>query len=313
MSCLLKRISGAACLAWLVATGAHAAPPSFAVIGDTPYSDFERRELPHLLDLIADDLPAFIIHAGDIKKSSAPCSDEILIDRRDLFDAARVPFIYTPGDNEWTDCTGKDVGNRRSYAAERLHKLRELFFARPESLGQTRIALERQSPEYPEHQRWRLGPVLFLTLNVPGPDNNFGRRPHPSDEFVVRNPVVLDWLRQGFALARQEQRAGIVIVMQGNPGFKHFAAGFADGGYRQLLETLRRETLVFPGQVLLVHGDTHWNRIDQPLFHPRSTQPVANFTRVETFGYPFMGWVKVTIDTNDPALFRFDVFPYAGR
>jgi hypothetical protein len=62
--------------------------------------------------------------------------------------------------------------------------------------------------------------------------------------------------------------------------------------------------------VLLVHGDTHWQRVDQPLRHPVTKLPVANFTRAETFGYPFMGWVEVIVDSDKPQLFHFKAHPY---
>ena len=283
----------------------------FALIGDTPYSDYERRELPLMLDEIAAEHPAFIIHAGDFKKSTAPCSDELFLDRRALFDASAVPFIYTPGDNEWTDCRHLLAGSFDP--RERLKKLRELFFAEPFSLGQSRLRVEQQLGAYPENLRWRLGPALFITLNVPGPNNNYGRRNEPSAEYLARNPALVDWLKQGFAMARREKSAAVVVTMQANPGLKHFAAGLTHSGFRELLETLRQETLDFPGQVLLVHGDTHSQHIDRPLRHPATKRPIANFTRVETFGYPFMGWVKVIIDSKDPQLFRFEVHPHPEK
>ena len=299
-----------ACLVCFMEFGACADAVSFAVIGDTPYSASERRELPGMLKQIAGEKPAFIIHAGDIKSSTATCDDDMLLDRHALFDASTVPFVYVPGDNEWKDCTRLAAGH---YAEqERLGKLRSLFFAGPESLGQSRITLDRQSDSFPEHLRWRLGSVLFITLNVPGPDNNYGMQALPSKEFTARNPSVIDWLKSAFAQARRDNLAGLVITMQGNPAFRHFAARVAHAGYRELLETLRDETLHFAGQVLLVHGDTHWNRIDRPLRYPESTKAIANFTRIETFGYPFMGWVTITIDADDPALFRFAVNPYKG-
>ena len=301
MRCLL------AAMTLLVAAAAHAESWSFAVIGDTPYSDRERRELPALLEEIADEHPAFIVHVGDFKKSNARCSDEIFLDRQALFNSSRLPFFYVPGDNEWTDCKRVIAGHYDQL--ERLDKLRQLFFAEPRSLGQTTIAVEQQSDAFPEHRRWRLGPLLLVTLNVPGPNNNFGLGSQASAEFRSRNPAVIDWLRQGFAAARREQSAAIVIAMQGNPGFKHFAAGLGHSGYRKLLETLRSETLSFPGQVLLVHGDTHWQRIDHPLRDPKSGKPLANFTRLESFGYPFMGWVEVVADTQTPELWRFEVRP----
>ena len=297
-----------AALGLFVVVGAQAETWRFAVIGDVPYSSYERRELPLMIENIVAEHPDFIVHVGDFKSSSAKCSDEIFLDRHALFDASKVPFIYVPGDNEWTDC--KHVAAGHFDELERLGKLRELFFAEPFSLGQTKIPVEQQSAAYPEHLRWRLGPVLFVSLNVPGPNNNFGMRKEANPEFMERNPKLIDWLRQGFAAARREKSAGIVIVMQGNPGFSHFASGFAHSGYRELLEILHQEILNFPGQVLLVHGDTHWQRIDHPLRHPDNDERIANFTRVESFGSPFMGWVKVIIDSESTSLFRFETRAY---
>jgi len=280
----------------------------FAVIGDTPYSTYEARELGPMLDDIAGAHVSFIVHAGDFKDSGAVCSDELFVSRRSLLDASPTPLIYVPGDNEWVDC--RRLGTGHHDPLERLQKLREIFFAEPRSLGQRTLPLEKQAGAYPEHLRWRLGPVLFVSLNVPGPNNNFGLGTLPSHEFLSRNPVVIEWLRQGFAAARHERSLGIVIVMQANPGFKEHAAGQTHAGYRQLLAALRQEVLDFSGQVLLVHGDTHRQRIDQPLRHPTSRLPIANFTRLETFGFPFMGWVKVIIDTDHPPLFRFEIYPH---
>lgn len=280
----------------------------FAVIGDIPYSDYERRETPRLLDLIAAEHPELIVHVGDIKHSNDPCSDELFADRVALFNATTVPFIYTPGDNEWTDCRRLSAGHYDE--TERLNKLRELFFSAPRSLGRRTIPVDQQSAESPEHLRWKLGPVIFVSLNVPGPDNNFGMGQTARPEYLERMPHVFDWLKQGFSQARKANAKGVVVVMQANPGFRHFAAGLGHSGYRELLEALLKETIEFPGQVLLIHGDTHWHRIDRPLLNPANGQRVASFTRLETFGYPIMGWVKVIIDTESPSLFRFESHAY---
>ncbi len=233
-----------AVLGLLIAFGAHAETWNFALIGDTPYSDYERRELPLMMHAIAEEHPSFIAHAGDIKSSQSKCSNAVFLDRHALFNASTVPFIFTPGDNEWTDC--KHLVSDHFDELERLGKLRELFFAEARSLGTTRIPVEQQSVAYPEHLRWRLGPVLFVTLNVPGPNNNFGMRQEARPEFLARNPNVIDWLKQGFSCARGEKSAGIVIVMQGNPGFQHFAAGLAHSGYRELLQVLRQGNTRLP-------------------------------------------------------------------
>jgi hypothetical protein len=307
-------------LGLLLASGLHAETWRFAVIGDAPYNSYEESQLPLMLDDIAAEHPQFIVHAGDFKSSSKPCSDALFRDRRTLFDASQVPLIYVPGDNEWTDCRRLTAGGFDPL--ERLQKLRELFFATPRSLGRQALAVEQQPGAYPEQLRWRLGPVLFVSLNVPGSNNNFGHRKTPGPEYLARNPAVIEWLEQGFATARREKAAGLVIVMQANPGFKHAVAGLPHSGYRQLLETLRRETLAFPGQVLLIHGDTHWQRIDKPLRETKAStnnskeadkQPIANFTRLETFGYPLLGWVKVIVDSENPQLFRFEVHAHRAR
>ena len=121
----MKRLLLAAIL--LLAATVQADSWRFALIGDTPYSADERRELPRLLGAIAAEHPAFIVHAGDFKSGNARCSDALFRDRHALFDAAAVPFIYVPGDNEWTDCSRVLAGGFDPL--ERLNRLREIFFA----------------------------------------------------------------------------------------------------------------------------------------------------------------------------------------
>ena len=301
----MKRWLAGICLC--VAALAHGETWQFALIGDVPYSARERHELPRMLEGIADSGVVLIAHIGDIKHGEARCDDEVFADRQQLFDASRVPFVFVPGDNEWTDC--KRISNGAYDPLERLAALRSLFWERSDSLGRKTIPLERQPGAYPEHSRFRLGPVLFVTLNLPGSDNNFGRLDDASAEFLTRNPVALRWLVDSFARARRDRMAGIVLLFQANPGFRHFAQGLPHRGFREFLETLRRETLAFPGEVVAVHGDTHVSRIDHPL-RDGDGKRIANFTRVETFGYPLMGWTRGIIDPASPTLFRFETYPW---
>jgi hydroxyacyl-ACP dehydratase HTD2-like protein with hotdog domain len=65
--------------------------------------------------------------------------------------------------------------------------------------------------------------------------------------------------------------------------------------------------VAFGKPVVYVHGDTHTFRIDKPLVYSSSpSRFIENFTRVETFGYPNTHWVRVTIDPDDPNVFRFE-------
>lgn len=291
----------------LLSTPVNAETWRLALIGDTPYSERERAELPKMMAAIAEHPVAFIAHIGDFKKGSERCDDELFEDRRQLFDNSRVPFVYVPGDNEWSDCDR--LSNGAYDPLERLGKLRTLFWQKARSLGQLTIPQERQPGAYPEHARFAVGPVLFVTLNLPGGNNNWGMTNEPRPEFLARNPVVLAWLKDSFAQARRDKRSAIVLLFQANPGFSHYAQGFPHRGYREFLETLRDETLSFSGQVVAVHGDTHISRIDQPL-RDRNGRPVQNFVRVETFGYPIMGWTEGIIDSDAANPLRFMPHPW---
>ena len=53
----------------------------FALIGDTPYTDYERAELPKMLSAIAERHVEFIAHIGDFKSGSSRCDDALFEDR----------------------------------------------------------------------------------------------------------------------------------------------------------------------------------------------------------------------------------------
>lgn len=291
----------------LVFAPAFAETWRFAVIGDTPYNRFERAELPKMLKHITDHHVDFIAHVGDIKHGSVRCDDALFEDRYQLFDQVLAPFILVPGDNEWTDC--HRLSNGSYDPLERLDKLRHLFWSNSQSLGQKRLTLERQPGDYPENSRFQLGPVLFVTLNLPGSNNNHGQTDRPNSEFLARNPMVIEWLKENFALAKRRKLPGIVLLFQANPDFKHFTQGIGHLGYREFIDVLRQESETFPGKVVVVHGDTHISRIDQPL-RDMNGKTLANFVRVETFGFPTMGWTHGIIDLDDPALIRFTAHPW---
>jgi hypothetical protein len=274
-----------------------------ALIGDAPYSAIEERQYPNVIADINRSKAAFVIHDGDIQSSATPCTDELVKERRSLYQTFRIPFVFVPGDNEWTDChrTGSDP-------LVRLARLRELMFATDFSLGQRVLKLERQSQSpkyatYRENVRWGYGPVLFVGLHLVGSNNNLGRTAQMDQEFKARNQANLDWLRSSFALARQQNRSGIMLIMQANPGFE--LPREQRTGFNDFLDALQPEVSQFAKPVVLVHGDSHYFRIDKPLVDA-SKKRVMNFTRVETFGPPDMHWVRATVDPSDPNLFRFE-------
>ncbi len=277
---------------------------SFAIVGDAPYNSVEEIEFAQELKNIDREDVAFIVHVGDIKSGRSPCSDALFARRLQQFQSVRHPFIYVPGDNEWTDChrSGADP-------LERLAKLRELFYAGDYSLGERKLKLDRQSAdprfaEYRENVRWRFGSALFIGLNIPGGNNNLGRTPRMDAEYARRSAANAAWLAEGFELAQKNADTAVFIVTQADPYFERpfwRPSGAADG-YGAFRQELLAHTLAFGKPVILIHGDTHRYRVDHPLVDPATQKPVENFTRIESFGSPFVDWIKVSVDPNAPNL-----------
>jgi hypothetical protein len=305
----------------------------FGVIGDAPYIlEEEAKVASAISDMNRSDL-AFVVHVGDIQadprvpyRGGIPtCTDASLQRRMELFSASRHPFILTPGDNDWTDC--HYVKDRVVDPIERLATVRKLFFSGAESLGQRRIPLTVQAsdPRYAkfvENRLWAHGGVLFVTVHVVGSNNNRGRTPEMDAEYAERNAANLAWLAQAFQRGRQEQARAVVIFTQANPQFettwsatqvRRYLSGLPVNipeprrptGFDDFLAALERDVLAFPRPVLLIHGDTHVFRVDKPMVRAADKRLIEHFTRVETFGYPDVHWVRVTVDPTRPGLFIF--------
>ena len=147
--------------------------------------------------------------------------------------------------------------------------------------------------------------------------------PNPAEE-AARNAADVQWLNETFAEANDNGSAGVMIVMQADPGFDQSDAtraplrdpktlaetdGQADG-FQSFLVALRNDTIAFQKPVVLVYGDSHYFRIDKPLLDAQGRR-LENFTRVETFGdnaangLNDVHWVKVLVDPSSRDVFAF--------
>lgn len=284
----------------------------FGVVGDLPYSPAEREQFAAMMEEMDGRPLAFVVHAGDFKSGSSRCSDAVYRDRLALFSASRHPWIYTPGDNDWTDCHRSEAGSYEP--TERLARLRSLFFPDVGALGRARLKLDRQSDgllyrEFVENARWVRDGVVFITLHIPGSNNGIVDDERPSEEFLRRAAANRVWLTEAFALARSKENRALVIAIQANPGFERAFHIRPRKAYAEFLQQIRDESASYDGQVLLVHGDTHSHRIDQPL-RDASGRVIENLTRLETYGSPFMGWVRVTVSPAATKVFSFDSRPF---
>jgi hypothetical protein len=288
--------------------------------GDVPYSDAQTTAgVPNLVADMNRHRLAFSVHDGDIKAGGSRCDDPVYTQAEGYFDALRAPAMYTPGDNEWTDCDRASAGAYSS--SERLAHIRSTMFDSPFSFGRRRLRQEVQAAPYVENRRWQVGRVTSATLHVVGSDNNLGDEAPDPAEWAARDAATNAWMRQTFAHARERRSAAVLLVIQANPGFDAADPTRAPvrnaqtleprDGFYNFLRALREETIAFGRPVLLVHGDSHYFRADKPLQDSQGRR-IEHFTRLETpgdnaqSGNNDVQWVKVTVDERDPEVFSYE-------
>lgn len=285
---------------------------SFAALGDMPYGDpaVSHPRLEALIGVINAHKPSFVLHVGDIKASSDPCTDSLFETQLRFMGQFEGPLVYTPGDNEWTDCYLEKAGGFDPL--ERLKMLRRMFFVGPQSLGRQPIALERQGDLMTEHAgfvenaRFSKGGISVVTLHVVGSNNALEPRAREgAAEFFDRDRANLAWLRDSFAKARREGAKAVVIAMQADMfefDFGHFGKDthLSHSGFRNVSDALVEEANAFGRPVLLLYGDSHKFLVSAP-YRKRAPALLA----LQVFGAEQMHAVEVQVDTEDAAVFSF--------
>lgn len=306
---------------------------SFAVIGDGPYGDDKESAYDRLInDINSDHKVDFVIHVGDIKSGGTQCTDERLIRRFDQLQQIRSALVYTPGDNEWTDC--HRVNNGSWNPLERLAFIRNLFFPNPNwTTGQVpRYVLSQSNFEgyeqFVENALFDAGPITVATIHVVGSNNNLrtwsGIDPNDTPEnprvdriaeYEARNAASLYWLEQTFRHAEAENSAGVFIAIHADLNFQLAPDDAGRNGFNPFQEKLFLLAKTYDRPVVISHGDSHLYRIDMPRLAPYyhngdGTSPADNLlvpklTRMEVFGDSDVHWVKVTADPHREEVFQF--------
>ena len=289
-----------------------AAELHFVALGDLPYGSDEvaGSNYRNLIDSINRTEPRFSIHVGDFKSGSTLCSDEEFQRQRRHFDRFSRPVVFTPGDNEWTDCHRKSNGSFNPL--ERLAKLRSLFFTPYQSLGATTMPVESQSvvhpkfPRYIENQRWVIDEVLFITVHIVGSNNNFETRdPKAVEEFFERDAANRAWINAGFDLASTRKIEAVIVAFQADvfESASHEATFPRHSGFLNVVgETLLPRAAQFGKPVLLINGDSHRFRFDRPFSLNRNR--LANVYQLIVPGAQDVRAVRVSIDTNAKEPFK---------
>ena len=185
---------------------------SFAVYGDAPYGTTptdtaQVLATPAFISAVnADSAVSTVIQVGDIHSGKQYCTAAYDQTVFNLWTAYTRPVVYTPGDNEWTDCNkigegggaynkttgqvdyaldanGQPVDYASGDPLANLALIRSLFFAKPGATlgdGRKRVLSQARCRDtahpsdatFVENVMWKESGVLFVTLNVPGGSNN---------------------------------------------------------------------------------------------------------------------------------------------
>ncbi|GGC17631.1 hypothetical protein GCM10007205_28320 [Oxalicibacterium flavum] len=276
-------------------------PFSFGVIAHPENAATAAASLKEAIAQTDRDNLAFIVTTG-IKADDEPCSDELYRERRALFDSAKNGLIVSLAAGDWVRCLD---ARKRSTAIERIAHVREMFFTDEFSFGDSKLPLVRQSaiPSfrlYAENMHWRIGDVLFATINLPNNNNNYLNAAGRNSEYEDRQVANSDWLKRLFITAKSNRLTGIVLFADANPlAHRARTSGFFSSEKREGFASIRQQIVQaakeYPGRILIVHGDNDADR-DAGRQHIVWKENIGAL-RIDP------SWTRIRIDPAQPQLF----------
>ena len=212
-------------------------------------------------------------------------------------------MVYVPGDNEWADChKAKEGGGTYSAATgtinyvttdggsyakgdpiANLALIRSIFFPTPgKSLGAAidvrsqAIDYDRAYPsdaQFVENVWFSKDGVVFMTLNIPGGSNNnndiwYGTPTMTAtqqQEITTRTAANLRWIDTVFSKAVASNAAAVLIQVQADMWDQDGVNKAHLSEYKQFIDKIASNTKAFGKPVLLINGDSHNYRSDNPL------------------------------------------------
>jgi len=285
---------------------------SFAVIGDVPYGSTQLAKLPSLISqLNAASNVQLVAHLGDITGPPINCTDSYNATIRTQFNRSVAPFVYTPGDNEWADCSRASTGAANPLS--RLTAVRSTFFPVPgRTLGVTPMAVTAQSG-YPENVTFDKGGISISTLHLVGSYNDLavwngqsGVTSAQQAEEAARDAADSRLIASTFARAEQNGSRAVVFLTQADmfisTGTSQYKAAFGS-----VVRALASGARAYGKPVLLLNGDTHVYRQDKPLTSSAwlnyygAGASVPNLTRI-TVQAGTTEWLRVTVVSTSGVL-----------
>ena len=238
------------------------------------------------------------------------------------------------------DTSGNPIDYASGNPVDNLQLIRSIFFANPgRALADRKLLLSQalasdpahpSDAKYVENAMWEQSKVLFVTLNIPGGSNNdsdvwYGAATmtaQQSQEVAERTGADLRWLDAAFQRATADGAKAVVIQTQADMWDLDGKPASHIANYKVFIDRVASLAAAFGGPVLMLNGDSHVYRSDNPLVpgalcrteasvpgapdvacanDAYASQPdgynVPNFHRVVVHGSTTpLEWLKLTVD-----------------
>jgi hypothetical protein len=312
-----------ACASSALAQAPHYA---FAVISGTMRSPVDEALTQRLIDAIGRERDmSFIVYDGNLKSGKEACRDSLFERRHALLETSRPALIFIPGQHDWADCGTNDAG--AFDPVERLDLLRQTLFADSTSMGQTPVALTRESEvsrfrPFRENVRWQVNDTVFVGLNAPGPNNHYLTAGGRNGEFEDRVIANAFWLEHAAEFAKRRDARAVVVFIQGDfdperyerPdrfAWLRFTRNTKRDGFLEFKRSLVKLAESFHGPVLVIHSDDEHTKggfaIDQPLRNDKG-ELVSNLTRIALAPRDRLNqWIQIDAEPGKKPPFRVSV------
>ncbi len=271
-----------------------------------------------------------------------------------LYSAATDSIVYVK------DANGNPVNYAAGNPSKNLDLIRSIFFSEPgQTLGANMPVLSQAQvnsgedhydghgksvqtdAKFVENVIWSKAGVLFVTVNIPGGSNNGADNWYgtptmsnaQAQEIAERTGAALRWIETAFKKANILGSKAVVIQTQADMWDIDGNVASHVSNYKPYIDSIASKTKAFRKPVLLLNGDSHVYRSDNPLVQGAqctteagacandayTSQPYAynvpNFHRVTVHGSTFpMEWLKLSINTNVNAAASANAFgPFSWK
>lgn len=252
----------------------------FSATGDVPYGS---SEIPILMQEMADhnlySPSEFLVHVGDIKSGSSACEESIYSEVADILKTASVPVYIVPGDNEYNDCS--NPAQAWQWWTQYFMNFEDNFCGTPPT--------EHQSAQ-PENHAFVIKGVLMIGINL------VGGRIQSQNEWNTRMQNDADWVDHQFQTKGSQVRAAVVYCQ----------AGPNNSNRDLFFNQFRQSAVTFGKPILLLHGDGHSWKYDQPF-------PEQNIYRIQVNMGGLEDPVQLTVNLDPVNPFAYLRDPWSNN